>query len=56
LNKQTKTVSNQLAGIYRKLYEFRGFREDVTINRYRLIAEFGPYYELEKVGREPEGN
>lgn len=47
LNKRTKTVSNQLAGIYRKLHEFLGFRAGMTVNRYRLIAEFGPYFQNE---------
>lgn len=50
LNKESKTVSNQLYAVYRKLHEFLGFRDDVTVNRYRLIAEFSPYFELQDRG------
>lgn len=44
LGKSTKTVANQLTGIYGKLHEWRGFREDIPVSRTVLVAEFAGYF------------
>ncbi len=40
LHKSEKTVANQFTSIYDKLYEWRGFRDDIPVSRAVLIAEF----------------
>jgi CRISPR-associated protein Csx14 len=47
LNKSGKTVANQFTGIYDKLREWRGFREDIPVSRALLVAEFAVYFALE---------
>lgn len=45
LYKSEKTVANQLTEIFGKLHEFLGFRDDIKVNRYVLLAQFGPYFQ-----------
>lgn len=40
LHKSEKTVANQFTSIYGKLYEWRGFRDDIPVSRAVLVAEF----------------
>lgn len=47
LGKSEKTVANQFTGIYEKLHEWRGFREDIPVSRAVLVAEFAVYFALE---------
>jgi CRISPR-associated protein Csx14 len=44
LHKSQKTVANQFTSIYGKLYEWRGFRDDIPVSRAVLVAEFAPYF------------
>ena len=53
LNKQPKTVAHQLASVYQKLRAFLGYSKEVSVGRHRLMAEFGPYFELEGKEGEP---
>lgn len=48
LNKSEKTVTNQFTSIYDKFREWRGFRDDVAVNRAALVAEFKLYFALEE--------
>jgi CRISPR-associated protein Csx14 len=47
LDKSEKTVANQFTGIYEKLHEWRGFREDIPVSRAVLVAEFAVYFAVE---------
>lgn len=44
LYKSEKTVANQLTEIFDKLHEFLGFRDDVRVDRYVLMVQFGSYF------------
>lgn len=48
LHKSEKTVANQFTHIYEKLHEWRGFRKDIPVSRPVLVAEFAPYFALER--------
>ncbi|MCC7355174.1 MAG: CRISPR-associated protein Csx14 [Anaerolineae bacterium] len=48
LGKSEKTINNQFTGIYQKLHEWRGYRTDVPVSRSVLVAEFAPYFALER--------
>jgi CRISPR-associated protein Csx14 len=47
LGKSEKTVANQFTGIYEKLHEWRGFREDIPVSRAVLVAQFAVYFAAE---------
>jgi CRISPR-associated protein Csx14 len=48
LHKSEKTVANQFTHIYERLHEWRGFRKDIPVSRPVLVAEFAPYFALER--------
>jgi CRISPR-associated protein Csx14 len=48
LHKSEKTVANQFTSIYEKLHEWRGFRKDIPVSRAVLVAEFAPYFAVER--------